>query len=378
MKSRTVIILVVLAIAALAITAMLERERPGQLDSLVGQRLMPDLEGQLNDITALRVVASGADGTATITRGDGGWVVAEKSGYAADAGAIRQLLIRLAEARVLEEKTSNPTFYGRLGVGDVGADGGGVQLSLEGLPATRSVIVGNLETRAGRGTYLRLAGGEQSYLVDAELDPPGTAVEWLDRSLFDVPADEVRAITVRQDDGELLRIESGDAGLEVLDVPEGRALSSPTAPRSMAGVLNALTFEDVTRAVDFREEPPAAVAEYRLDDGRVVTIDLWQRDEGRFAALRVAYDPGATPPSDGGDPADAGENAAAGESADGADPVEETRPPAEPGDADEAQASASATALNDRLAPWVFRIPAFKYDLMARKLEDLLAPPEIE
>ena len=58
MKSRTVIILVVLAIAAVAITAMLERERPGQADSLVGQRLMPDLEKQLNDITALKVTKS--------------------------------------------------------------------------------------------------------------------------------------------------------------------------------------------------------------------------------------------------------------------------------------------------------------------------------
>lgn len=377
MKSRTVIILVVLAIAAVAMTAMLERERPDQADSLVGERLLPDLEGQLNDITALRVVASGDAGTATITREESGWVVTEKSGYAADASAIRQFLIRLAEARVLEEKTSNPALYGRLGVGDVGADGGGVQLSLEGLVSPRSVIVGNLETRAGRGTYLRLAGGEQSYLVDAELDPPGTAVEWLDRNLFDVPADDVRAITVRQDDGEFLRIARGDTGLEVLDLPEGRSLSSPTAPQSMGGVLKALTFEDVTRAQDFRDEPPAAVAEYRLEDGRVVTIDLWQRDAGRFAALRVAHDRTTAAPADG-ETAAAGDGAESGETGDGADSEEATGSPADADDANDAHASAAAAALNERLAPWVFRIPAFKYDLMARKLDDLLAPPEIE
>jgi hypothetical protein len=377
MKSRTVIILVVLAIAAVAITAMLERERPDQADSLVGQRLMPDLEKQLNDITALKVVASGDDGTATITREESGWVVVEKSGYAADAGAIRQFLIRLAEARVLEEKTSNPELYGRLGVGDVGADGGGVQLSLEGLASPRSVIVGDLETRAGRGTYLRLAGGEQSYLVDAELDPPETAVDWLDRNLFDIPADEVLAITVRQDDGELLRIVRGDVGLEVLDVPEGRSLSSPTAPRSMGGVLKALTFEDVTRAEDFRDEPPAAVAEYRLEDGRVLTIDLWQRDTGRFAALRVAGGTAAAASADG-DTAAAGEETESAETGDSADSGEQTAPAAEADDTTGEQASATAAALNERFAPWVFRIPAFKYDLMARKLEDLLAPPEIE
>ncbi len=163
----------------------------------------------------------------------------------------------------------------------------------KGCPSPSRSSSATLETRAGSGTYLRLAGEEQSYLVGAELDPARTPVGWLDQSLIDVAADDVEFIEVRQDDGAVLRIERGDDGLAVVDLPADRSLASETAPRSMAGVLRSFTLDDVRPATDFADEPPAAVAEYGLADGRVLTARLWQRDDGRYAALRVAYAPPA-------------------------------------------------------------------------------------
>lgn len=352
MKSRTLIILIALVVAAALLTVVLERDPAPASSDLTGQRLLPGLAEALNDVTSIGVRAGGDDGEVTLERGDAGWVVAQRGGYPADAGLIRRLLIRLGEARVLEPKTSNPEFYSRLGVGDVGADGGGVEVTLEGLPEPMAVIVGDRETRGGAGTYVRLGGGAQSYLVDAELAPAGTAVGWLDRELFDLDPEDVVSIDVRQDDGAGLRIERQAGELVVLDLPEGRSLESPTAPRSMAGVLRALNFDDVQPAADFADEPPAAVTEYGLGDGRRITARLWQRDDGRYAAFRLAWaEPaaGATPPAD-----------TDGETATAASPA------------------AAAAARDERLAPWVFRLPAHKYDLMARRLEDLLAAPTLE
>lgn len=360
MRSRTLLILIALVVAAALLAVMLEREPSPAGDDLRGQRLLPDLAGALNDVTALVVDAGGEEGTTTLRQGEAGWVVAERDGYPADAGLIRRLLIRLGEARIVEPKTRNPELYPRLGLADAGADGGGIRVTLQGLPETPSIIVGNLETRAGTGTYVRREGEAQSYLVDVSLEPAGTPVGWLDRALFDVPAEDVDAIDVRQDDGSVLQIERRDGDLTVLDLPEGRELESPTAPRSMAGVLRSFTFEDVRPAADFADEPPAAVADYRLADGRRITARLWQRDDGRYATFRVAWSAPAEPADAPAETADSGDVGTDGEGAD-----------------DEAVATAAA-ALDARLEPWAYQVPSFKYDLMARRLDDLLAAPAVD
>jgi hypothetical protein len=368
MKSRTLVILIALVIAAALLTVVLEREPAPAGDDLTGQRLFPDLAGALNDVSGLEVTA-GEDGPTNLRRGETGWVVSERDDYPADAGLIRQLLIRLGEARVVEAKTRNPELYSRLGVADFGADGGGVQVTLQGLPAPVSVVDGNLESRAGTGTYVRPAGGEQSYLVDVSLEPARTPVGWLDRELFDIEPDDVDSIHVLQDDGSELAIERRDGELVVLDVPEGRRLESPTAARSMAGVLRAFKLDDVRPVTDFADEPPAAIAEYAIADGRRLTARLWQQDDGRYAAFRVAY---AAPPAAG---SDAGAEATdAGEDEGGEDGADEAGDNATGDDS----IAAAAAARDERLEPWAFRIPSHKYDLMARRLDDLLAAPEIE
>jgi hypothetical protein len=371
MKSRTLVILIALVIAAALLTVVVEREPAPSGDDLRGQRLLPDLADSLNDVTALEIEAGGEDGLTTLRRGEAGWTVSERANYPADAGQIRRLLIRLGQARIVEPKTRNPDLYFRLGVGEAGTDGGGVELTLEGLPEPVSVIVGNVETRAGTGTYVRLAGDEQSHLVDVTLDPARTPVGWLDKALFDIEPEQVAAIDIRQDDGSELRIAREYGELSVLGMPEGRRLESASAPRSMAGALMALELEDVRPLADFEGEPPAAIAEYELTDGRRITTRLWQRDDGRYAAFRVAYEAPPAPEEEASEDASEPAGGDAAEIAgDGPPPADEAAVRDEPSPADE------AAARDSRLAPWAFRIPAHKYDQMARRLDDLLAAEE--
>ena len=64
---------------------------------------------------------------------DGSWAVAEKDGYPADVEKVRQTLISLAEARIVEPKTANPDFYDRLGVEGVEDEAaGGLAVMLTG------------------------------------------------------------------------------------------------------------------------------------------------------------------------------------------------------------------------------------------------------
>ena len=95
--------------------------------------LLPDLKGQLNDIRRVVITGPGNEVIATLERGAELWTVAERNNYPADVGSIRKNLLALAEARIVEEKTSSPEFYERLGVQDLADEGaGGVQLTLTG------------------------------------------------------------------------------------------------------------------------------------------------------------------------------------------------------------------------------------------------------
>ena len=72
-------------------------------------------------------------------------------GYPADAAKVRKLLLALAEAKPVEEKTSNPANYAALGVEDVSsADATGVRVELEGTAQPVNLIVGKAAGRQGR------------------------------------------------------------------------------------------------------------------------------------------------------------------------------------------------------------------------------------
>jgi hypothetical protein len=77
------------------------------------------LRDHVNDVN--KVVITGADNkpTATITRAGDGWSVAEKGGYAADTGKLREFLLKLADSKLIEQKTANKEKYATLGVVDV-------------------------------------------------------------------------------------------------------------------------------------------------------------------------------------------------------------------------------------------------------------------
>ena len=51
-----------------------------------------------------------------LTRDDETWRLAEKAGHRANVPKVRELLLKLSRAKLLEEKTSNPEYYKRLGV----------------------------------------------------------------------------------------------------------------------------------------------------------------------------------------------------------------------------------------------------------------------
>lgn len=360
MKGKTLVVLSVVAVLAALTALWLGRDSASVSLSDSGTHLFPGFNQQINEVEQIRLLVGGSGQTVTLDRDSDGWTVSEKHAYAADAGAIRKLLLKLSEARVIEPKTANPELYARLGVEDVGADtGSGVLLEVDGPAVSPRLIIGEVETLAGRGTYVRRQGEAESYLISEELRPGRSPERWLEQSLLDVPPELLSTVTIRHADGEEVTLVGIDGQLALLRIPEGRELSSPSATSPIGRGLENLKLEDVIPEADFDGGEPAAEISYRLTDGRQIKVRGWQTDAGRFIALDLGMAQG---------------DAATAEDEDGGEiQADETGAASTPA----AVARADPEAVGRRsgaLAGWVFRISVPRYEQLVRRSGDLLRP----
>ncbi len=387
------------AAAVLAVVAALWSTSVREPDggSVTDEAFLPSLSDSLNELSTVALVGAGNEPIVTLSRGEAAWNVDQAGGYPADTGKLRTMLLALADARIAEGKTANPDNYHHLGVEDVSdTEAQGVKVTLTGPGEPVSVIVGKRPTR--EGTYVRLEGDQQSYLIDTTVDPERSASDWLDKRLMDIPGNRVQRVSVTHPDGEQLAVAKaarGDGNFVVEGIPEGRSLSTPGAANPMGNVLQGLNLSDVTPQDSFEvgEDSPV-VTDFYLFNGVRLTARSLVRDGKNYAWFDTVFDqetasrfaPGAAVETDAdavsddegaADAALDGADTLDGGAVDGGDDEAATDEAMEPAIAppDFTGAQEEAAELEAALAGWVFEIPGFKRQQMVRRMDDLLAPP---
>lgn len=336
MTSRLLGWLAAATLVALALAWILQRDAG---PAAAGQRLLPGLADELNDVSALVLEPAGTE-SFRLERTADGWRAPAAGGYRVHAGEVRRFVVRLAEARIIETKTANPELHAHLGVEAIDSQpGSGVLLRIEGASNGRALVIGQREIRGTSGTYIRYLDDVVALLVDQDLQPPRDSLGWLERELLDVPPEQIASLQVRQPDGEMLLIDRDELGIfRIANLPEGRAPSGPTAAEATVRALSALQLDDVRMGTDWDREQPAIVAEFVLRDGLVIEVHSWRAISlAEGAEYWVAFAARAQPAQDD-------------------------------------DAAARARELNERLGPWLYRLPAWKHEQLTRRLEDLLLP----
>ena len=112
--------LAIVAVVALAIAIWIGNARAPKTEVPGVSAAVAGLSEGVNDVKQVRIVGAGDKTIATLARGDGGWTVVEK-GYAADVTKVRELLLKLADAKLVEPKTTVKESDPKLGVEDVSA-----------------------------------------------------------------------------------------------------------------------------------------------------------------------------------------------------------------------------------------------------------------
>ena len=319
-------------------------QRGDRFETLPADQLMlPGFASHANDVRRIDIQRPDDEPPITIQLTDGEWSVSARDGYPADFGKLSKLIIALAEATTVEEKTSNPERYAALGVDDPSEGGSGTRVTLTGDGFSYAVVLGD-EAR-GDFRYARVADDATSYLVNQDLSIPDDVTGWLKPDIIDIALQRVRRVTISHADGERVVVEKeaqDSTNFSVLDVPEGRELSYDTVGNSIGGALSNLELEDVRAAVDGEA---VTTVDFDTWQGLSVTVALLSEDDADWLSLS------ATTSADDAD----------------ADDPENTNDPETGRDV-----LSEADSINDRLSGWQFRIADFKKNTLTRRWEDLL------
>ena len=333
MNRRSLVILL-LTIVVLSAIVIANRESPDGETVAV----LPGLENVLNDVTTLTIRTAGDRAVTTLRRGAERWSVAERGDYPANVGKIRQNLIALAKATVVEQKTADPALYPRLGVEDIAnEDASGLEFVIDSPDETFRIIIGRTGIR-GDHAYARIPGSDGSLLIAAKLELGEEPAEWLDRAIIDIPSSEIIRVTTTHPDGEIVGIRAAEAGgFEPVDVPDDPETADTVLAGSIGAALADLRLVDVSTAGVDRDLEPT-VTRFETRDGLAITTRVFTDGDERLVGFEFTAD--AEP--DAGAAADAA-----------------------------AATSGRATELQARFGGWLFVLADYKTDLLTHRRADL-------
>jgi len=404
MNTKTLYALIGAAIIALFAAVLINSSRKPQSDTTAqAQRVLPELRGHVNDVSAITLTGADNKVLATLKHGADGWTVAEKANYPADVAKIREFLIKLDQATLIEQKTSNDKRYAELGVDDVsGKDAKGVQVEIAGLEKPLKLIIGNFNGGGGGGTFVRRVGDPQSWLASGNLQVAKNTADWEKRDLTDIAATRLQSVTLTNIDGKVLKVskdQRSDTNFKVNDVPAGREVSSDFVANSVGSVLANLRADDAFPAKDMAPPDKVHKAQYAAFDGLVLGVTAWDKDGKDYAQFAAHLDSAAANADIDKEQAKAradydaavvaagkkmaDEKSTTGKEAEAnAKAASEVAKPLAVSDAGKDRAekldalSKEIETLNKTFNGWTFVLPSYKFTDMSKSMDDMLKPIE--
>ncbi len=330
------------AVAAIALYATTYRWSAGRLE---GAPLVAGLERQEKAIAAVEIAQAGK--RLTLERKDSQWLVKEHDGYPANPERIRALLTSLAEAKLVERKTSKKELHAQLELEDPAAkDAKSREVRVLDAKGGRiaDIIVGKSRYNAfgadKGGFYVRRAGENQTWLAIGEPKATVDFTDWVSTTIFELADDKILKLTTTHP-GEaplVIERETGDAKdkdakekvakFKLANIPPGQKLKKDAAIEQIPQGFGSINLEDVRKLGAVPTGDKVSVIKLEAEGGLVVTFYLRADGDNRWLSF----------------------------SATGA----------------EGDAKKSAEAINAKAKGWEFKILKWKAEQIGKSAADLL------
>jgi len=339
-KSIAILVSITLVVIVAAFVAVNQQSQSVSNDPS-NQYLFDELRKNINDVAQIDIV-SGKD-QLQIKLNNDDWQLKEKDNYTADIVKVKDTIFGIANMTKIEAKTKKAENYAKLGLEDPTLETATSKLvtfSNSKGEKIRAIIIGN--TRAGSSAqYVRSPDDPQVWLVNPPLNVDLLANNWIDKNLMHISKDRIKTLTITQSDGTKLVIskESADSGDHaVKDFPVGKTLNARFEPRNIATVLENFSLEDIRKkdAIDFGSAT-VVKAEYQTFNGLSINTELLEKEGLYYAKFALM---------------------------------------SEPSNDEKNTAVEEAKTLNAKLSPWVYVITKAKFDLMTKKMTDLIKVEE--
>jgi hypothetical protein len=303
------------ALIAICGALYLSSQRSLQHDTQ-GVLLLPSLAPELDTVTEVSVRKGSATPAVTLHRSGDQWSVVQRGDYPADRSKVNKLLLALSDAKIVEEKTSDPASYPILGVEDPTQPGAaGADVTLSAKDGKHILIVGK---PIGEGNFVRRAGEVKTYSVAPSISVDAEPRAWIDARLINVPAASVQSVELKaaagpgyvlrrakpseekpseadsQKPGEQKpagpKSGAADAGFALEAVPAGRKALDAKALAPSRVALADIRAEDVAKASEIDFSKPTQVI-FALSDGNVLTLTGTAVGDKRWIEIQATKDP---------------------------------------------------------------------------------------
>jgi hypothetical protein len=317
MNRQQLITLTIVALVAISAALLLTGRRNASPD-VHGASLLPSLATELDTVTSVSVFKGSPTPTVTVHKQGDQWTVSERANYPADVSKVRKLLLNLSDAKIREEKTSNPENYAVIGVEDaLKAGATGAQIELLAKSGKLDVIVGK---PAGQGSFVRRAAEKTSYVAEPSISIEAEPRFWIDTKLLDIANDKIQSIDFKTASAPgyiLHRVpepapKPADPKISapaapplppvskfVLEgVPSGRQANNSDSVSPLPSTFSSLTDDDVSAAGEIDFSKPSILT-VTLTDGSVITLTGASAGDKRWIQISAPKDAALTAKANG-------------------------------------------------------------------------------
>jgi len=298
---------------ALGLYASSNRWSAGKVE---GAAFVPDLAKRINSVGAIEVTQGGS--TLTIARDGSGWKVRERSGFPANAEQARSLLVALAQAQLVEPRTSLREKLALLELEEpTGKDAKSRRVRVLDTSGSviSDVIVGKTRFDAfgsGKGgIYVRRSSETQSWLATGDPKVTAEIKDWIDTKVFAGETAKVVKVKIETPGESELVIEKApppeakaedakgppkppgaakESKYRLAKTPDGMQLKQGANPDDIVDAFGSINLDDVRKL----EAPPAAdkaqVVTLESEGGPTLTFRLRKDGEASWISLSAAGD----------------------------------------------------------------------------------------
>lgn len=263
-----------------------------------GQKLFPDLGASADRVGSI-VVQKGKD-KLTFEKQGKGWAVKERSDYPVNVSKIRQLLVELETAELVEPKTRVKERYELLELGDPTKEGANstlVALDDAKGKSIAQVVIGKRKVAAfgtgNAGTYVRQPGNPQTWLANANVRAPTDVSDWVDPVFFRIDPKTIKSLSITAPKAQIFEIivdEVKKGTFKFTAVPDHHKLKSGVSATNMVTALKTLELLDVHKIDKLPAGDGIFAAMLETMDGMKIDFRVRPEKTDRWISLAVVAD----------------------------------------------------------------------------------------